>query len=428
MKFFKTSNLYSLNKSTYVNLRWIAYIGQLTAILFVEFILKFNFNYFVCILILFFSVLSNLYLRFNIKENQLNNSMSTIYLSYDILQLGILLFLTGGITNPFIFIIIIPAVFSSQYLKIWSSIMLVIFIISILIILTFFYYELPHSGELHFHTHNYYYYAIPISVVIGLTFLVYFGVKFGQETRIRSQAYDKLQEIMAKENELLSLGGQAAAAAHSLGTPLSTILLTAKELQKEFGDNKKIKKDLDLLVTQSNRCSEILKRLSLNPNIDDGFIDTNLTLFDYVNEIVRSYQEISKKEFLIKSEKYQNQINTHKSLEIIYGLRNFIGNANKFSKKKVEIFLNSDKKITEIIIRDDGPGFPKDLIDKHRLGEPYIRTVDEANISKYGLGLGTFIGKTLLEKNLANIYFRNSKETGGAEVNITWKNNDLAQI
>ena len=428
MKFFKTSNLYSLNKSTYVNLRWIAYIGQLTAILFVEFILKFNFNYFVCILILFFSVLSNLYLRFNIKENQLNNSMSTIYLSYDILQLGILLFLTGGITNPFIFIIIIPAVFSSQYLKIWSSIMLVIFIISILIILTFFYYELPHSGELHFHTHNYYYYAIPISVVIGLTFLVYFGVKFGQETRIRSQAYDKLQEIMAKENELLSLGGQAAAAAHSLGTPLSTILLTAKELQKEFGDNKKIKKDLDLLVTQSNRCSEILKRLSLNPNIDDGFIDTNLTLFDYVNEIVRSYQEISKKEFLIKSEKYQNQINTHKSLEIIYGLRNFIGNANKFSKKKIEIFLNSDKKITEIIIRDDGPGFPKDLIDKHRLGEPYIRTVDEANISKYGLGLGTFIGKTLLEKNLANIYFRNSKETGGAEVNITWKNNDLAQI
>mgnify|MGYP001156797977 FL=1 len=428
MKFFKTSNLYSLNKSTYVNLRWIAYIGQLTAILFVEFILKFNFNYFACISILFFSVLTNLYLRFNIKENQLNNSMSTIYLSYDILQLGILLFLTGGITNPFIFIIIIPAVFSSQYLKIWSSIMLVIFIISILIILTFFYYELPHSGELHFHTHNYYYYAIPISVVIGLTFLVYFGVKFGQETRIRSQAYDKLQEIMAKENELLSLGGQAAAAAHSLGTPLSTILLTAKELQKEFGDNKKIKKDLDLLVTQSNRCSEILKRLSLNPNIDDGFIDTNLTLFDYVNEIVRSYQEISKKEFLIKSEKYQNQINTHKSLEIIYGLRNFIGNANKFSKKKVEIFLNSDKKITEIIIRDDGPGFPKDLIDKHRLGEPYIRTVDEANISKYGLGLGTFIGKTLLEKNLANIYFRNSKETGGAEVNITWKNNDLAQI
>ena len=233
---------------------------------------------------------------------------------------------------------------------------------------------------------------------------------------------------MAKENELLSLGGQAAAAAHSLGTPLSTILLTSKELLKEFGDNEKIKKDLDLLVSQSNRCSDILKKLSLNPNIDDGFIDTDSTLYDYVNEIVRSYKEISNKEFLINQTKDQNPINTKKSLEIIYGLRNFIGNANKFSKKKVEIILYSDKKITEIIIKDDGPGFPKDLIDKHKLGEPYIRSVDQANIKKYGLGLGTFIGKTLLEKNLANIYFKNSKDSDGAEVKIIWKNNDLAKI
>ena len=118
----------------------------------------------------------------------------------------------------------------------------------------------------------------------------------------------------------------------------------------------------------------------------------------------------------------------NESLEIIYGLRNFIGNANKFSKKKIEIFLNSDEKITSIIIRDDGPGFPRDLIDKHRLGEPYIRTADQANISKYGLGLGTFIGKTLLEKNFANINFNNSEDSGGAEVSIEWKNKDLKLI
>jgi len=428
MKFSETSKFYSLNKSTYVNLRWIAYIGQLSAILYVKFILKFNFSFVACILILFFSVLTNLYLRFKIRNNQLNNSITTVFLTYDILQLGLLFFLTGGITNPFIFIIIIPAVFSSQYLNMWSSITLVILIVLILIFLTFFYLELPHPGELHFHAPDYYFYAIPISVIIGLIFLVYFGVKFGQESRIRNQAYEKLQEIMSKENELLSLGGQAAAAAHSLGTPLSTILLTSKELQKEFGNNEKIKKDLDLIVSQSNRCSDILKRLSLNPNIDDGFIDTDLSLNDYVVEIVRSYKEISKKEFIINSKKYQNPIKTQKSLEIIYGLRNFIGNANKFSKKKVEIFLHSNKKETNIIIRDDGPGFPNDLIDKHRLGEPYIRTADEANISKYGLGLGTFIGKTLLEKNLAAISFGNSKEIGGAEVNIIWKNNDLKKI
>ena len=428
MKFFQTSNLYLLNKSTYINLRWIAYIGQLMAILIVEFLLNFKFHYFTCIVIIFFSVLTNLYLQFKIKENQLNNFISTIYLSYDILQLGLLFFITGGITNPFIFLIIIPAVFSSQYLHIWSSIVLVLFITLVLVFLTFFHYDLPHPETIHFHAPDYYLYGIPLSIVIGSIFLVYFGVKFGSESRIRRKAYDKIQELMAKENELLSLGGQAAAAAHSLGTPLSTILLTAKELQKEFGNNHKIKRDLDLLVSQSNRCSQILKKLSLNPNIEDGFIDSNLSFYDYVNEIVRSYQEISSKEFIIDSEEYEKQINAHKSTEIIYGLRNFIGNANKFSKKKVEIFLRSNNKQTEITIRDDGPGFPKDLIDKHRLGEPYIRTADQANISKYGLGLGTFIGKTLLEKNFANINFGNSKETGGAEVIIKWKNNDLTKI
>ena len=428
MKFKETSKIYALNKSTYVNLRWIAYIGQISAILIVQFFLKYNFHYFICISIVFFGILTNLFLQFKIKDNQVNNISSTIYLSFDILQLGILLFFTGGVANPFVFLILIPAVFSSQYLHFLSSVILVAIIIIILIILTFYYYDLPHPGELHFHVPDYYLYAMPISTSIGLIFLVYFGFKFGEETRIRKKAYDKIQELMAKESELLSLGGQAAAAAHSLGTPLSTILLTAKELKKEFGNNHKISKDLDLLISQSNRCREILKKLSLNPSIEDDFLNINLSLNDYVNEIVRSYQEISNKEFVINLEDYNNPINTNKSIEIIYGLRNFIGNANKFSKKKIEIFLSSNKKITNIKIRDDGPGFPKDLIDKHRLGEPYIRTTNQGNITKYGLGLGTFIGKTLLEKNFANINFNNSPETGGAEVLIKWENSDLKKI
>ena len=273
MKFFKASNLYSLNKSTYVNLRWIAYLGQFISVLFVQFILEFRFNYLSCILVIFISIFTNLFLQFKIKENQINNTISTIYLSFDIIQLGLLFFFTGGITNPFIFLIIVPAVFSSQYLNITSNIIQVIFVIFVLCFLSFFYYELPHPGEIHFHAPNYYLFAIPLSIVIGLVFLVYFGIKFGQESRIRKKAYEKIQELMAKENELLSLGGQAAAAAHSLGTPLSTILLTAKELKKEFKSDHKIRKDLDLMISQSNRCSEILKGLTLSPNIDDGFID-----------------------------------------------------------------------------------------------------------------------------------------------------------
>tara|TARA_B100000287_G_scaffold389888_1_gene400307 strand:+ start:435 stop:1721 length:1287 start_codon:yes stop_codon:yes gene_type:complete len=428
MKFVENSELYSLNRSTYLNLRWIAFIGQILSIFFVEFILEFKFNYLPCLGIIAFGVITNIYLQFKIKENQISNSLSLIYLAYDILQLGALFFLTGGITNPFIFLLIIPAVFSSQYLSIKSSIILVCFTVLILLILTFFFYKLPHPDELHFHVPDYYLYAIPISILIGLLFLVYFAVQFGEQNRKRKKAFDKIQEIMAKENELLSLGGQAAAAAHSLGTPLSTILLTVKELQKDFKDNEKLKKDLDLLVSQSNRCSDILKKLSLNPKIEDEFLNTNLNLSDYLSEIVRSFREISTKKFYINTDNFKNKINISKSSEIIYGLRNFVGNANKFSKKKIDILIENEKNNTIIKIIDDGNGFPKNLIKSEKLGEPYIRTFDTVNNSKQGLGLGTFIGKTLLEKNYAIVKFKNVKELGGAEVKIEWKNSDLKKI
>ena len=427
MKFNETSKNFFLNKNTYLNLRWIAFTGQLSAIIIVQFYLKFEFNYFLCISIVLLGVLTNIYLKFKIQENQLNNLISTVYLAYDILQLGLLLYLTGGITNPFIFLIIIPAVFSSQYLNIWSSIFLGIVTFIILIILTFFHFELPHPDVLHFHAPSYYLYSIPISIFIGLIFLVFFGVQFGSESRIRKEAFDKMKEIMAKENELVSLGGQAAAAAHSLGTPLSTILLTSKELLKDYGNDEKVKNDLELLVSQSNRCSEILKKLTLNPIVEDEFLDTQISFKDYINEIVRSYQKISSKEFIVSFEDFNNPIKAFKSVEILYGLRNFIGNANKFSYTKVEIFLKSEKKETQIIIKDDGPGFPKDLINKHKLGAPYIRTAEKSNVSNHGLGLGTFIGKTLLEKNYAKIIFQNSNNKG-AEVVINWNNKDLKKI
>ena len=138
MEFLKTSKLYTLNKSTYVNLRWIAYIGQIIAILTVQFFLQFKFNYFICITIIFFSVLTNIFLQFKIKENQLKNNNSTFFLIFDILQLAALFFFTGGITNPFIFLIIVPAVFSSQYLNIISNIIQVIFVICVLCFLSFF--------------------------------------------------------------------------------------------------------------------------------------------------------------------------------------------------------------------------------------------------------------------------------------------------
>jgi len=252
-KLFKSSKDFQLDKNTFVNLRWIALLGQFAAVNVVKLIFQFDFYFLICNFIVGIGVLTNLVLQFKIKQNQLNNNLSTIYLAYDIIQLGILIYLTGGINNPFIFLLIIPSVFSSTYLKLISTINLAIITIFILIFLTFFHLDLPSSKDLHFHVPDYYLYAVPLSIIVGLIFLVYFGLKFGAESRKRKEALDNIQNIIAKEHELLSLGGQAAAAAHSLGTPLSTISLVINELKDELKGNKKLEKDIDLLISQSDR-------------------------------------------------------------------------------------------------------------------------------------------------------------------------------
>tara|TARA_B100000780_G_scaffold10545_1_gene7313 strand:- start:489 stop:1196 length:708 start_codon:yes stop_codon:yes gene_type:complete len=235
-----------------------------------------------------------------------------------------------------------------------------------------------------------------------------------------------MEEIMSKEHELLSLGGQAAAAAHSLGTPFSTIKIICSDLLKQFKGNAEIKKDIELLMSQIERCSEILKKLTLNPTVEDDFIDRDLTILDYVTQITKSFRETSKKDFIINFDQFSNSLNVTKSIEIVYGLRNFIGNANKFSKSKVFINIKSNNDTTEIVIEDDGEGYPNDVL--RTLGEPYIKSYKSSIKSKSGLGLGIFIGKTLLEKNYAKILCKNSKTRSGAEVNIKWKNKDLLNL
>ena len=195
---------------------------------------------------------------------------------------------------------------------------------------------------------------------------------------------------------------------------------------KQFKGQKDLEKDIELLNSQVERCNEILKRLTLNPVEEDEFIDKDINIRDYLHEIISSFKEISKKEFVFNFDQDSNPKKISKSIEIVYGLRNFIGNANKFSNETIYINLKSDSETTEITIEDDGNGYPKDVLSK--IGEPYLRTKDPAEKSKAGLGLGLFIGKTLLEKNFASINCRNSKTRRGAEVNIKWNNKDLFYI
>jgi len=426
MKFFETSKYYSLKKSTYINLRWIGIIGQIVSIYLVYFYFNFEFDFLYSNVIIFFGILSNFYLIFIYKKTQLSERSALIFLLIDIFQLGALIYLTGGIVNPFVIFILIPSVFASSNLGFKTNILIVAITTLIIIFLTFYSRELPSPINNHFHVDNYYYYSIPVALIIALIFLNYFAIVFGSESRLRKEALNKMEEVMAKEHEMLSLGGQAAAAAHSLGTPLSTIKIITQELKQQLKNNKTVIQDIDLLSSQVERCNEILKRLSLNPNEEDDFIDVNLSIRDYIKEIVTSFKETSSKEFILDFEQDLNEKKMTKSIEIVYGLRNFIGNANKFSSKKIFITLKSDNEQTEVIIEDDGEGYPNDILSK--IGEPYLKSFNYLNKEKTGLGLGIFIGKTLLEKNFALINCRNSKTRSGAKVSIKWKNKDLFNI
>jgi|TARA_B100000287_G_scaffold224549_1_gene211940 two-component system sensor histidine kinase RegB len=423
MEFLKNSKNYSLNRKTYINLRWIAITGQLFAINSATFFLGYEFSFIKSNIVVLIGAISNIYLISFYVKNLLSNKTAFNFLIIDILQLTFLLYLTGGILNPFIIFLIIPSIFASLSLEKKTNYVLILITLISIIFLTFFYEETSLPFPKRSIVDDYFYFSIPISLIICLFFLNYFAITFGQESTLRKEALDKIQQLIAKEHELVSLGGQAAAAAHSLATPLSTIKLITQELYKSLQGNKDLEKDIILLNEQVERCNQILKKLSINPNIDDEFIENELTLSNYVNEIIRSFQSISKKKFFFQNKQDTNPIKFKRSIEIVYGLRNFIGNANKFAKEKIFVTINSDSEMTEVIVEDDGDGFPKDILDK--IGEPYIRSKSKNHNTKSGLGLGIFIGGTLLERNYAKITCRNSLTRNGAEVLIKWKNKDL---
>jgi len=419
---FRTKENLNLDKNTLTILRYIAIFGQFIAVNLVFFYYDLQFPLKESYIIILVGLITNLFLQLRVKVNQLKDSYASLFLLYDLFQLSSLLYLTGGIFNPFSILIIIPTIVSSTFLSMGTTIILGVITSFLLFILSFIYLPLPGLEKNYFEVPTYYKHGILIAILIGLIFLSYFGIRFAGETKKRSEALRKLQEVISKEYELESLGGQAAAAAHSLGTPLATISVVAKELKKELGDDKEVSKDIDLLISQTKRCSEILKQISKKQIKDDIFL-SSIKFEDLLEEIISSFKETSSKDIDLLIENDNNKIAIQRTPEIIYGLRNFIGNAVKFSKSRVKINLSSDKKTIEIRINDDGPGIPEDVIQK--MGEPYIKSKSKELSSNSGLGLGTFLGKTLLERQGAKLIFRRNSELGGALVILSWNPNNF---
>ena len=258
---FRTKENLNLDKSTLTILRYIAIFGQFLAVNIVFFYLDLKFPIKECYTIILIGLITNLFLQFKIKVNQLKDSYASLFLLYDLFQLSALLYLTGGILNPFSTLLIIPTIVSSTFLSMGTTIILGMITTFLLFLLSNISLPLPGVDSNVFDVPNFYKQGVLIAILIGLIFLSYFGIRFAGETKKRSEALNKLQEVISKEHELESLGGQAAAAAHSLGTPLATISVVAKELKKEIGKNKEFSKDIDLLISQTKRCSEILKQI-----------------------------------------------------------------------------------------------------------------------------------------------------------------------
>ena len=408
---------------TLINIRWIAVIGQFTTVSFVYYILKFEFPYLETLVLISLSVLLNIYLELNKSRFvTINNYYATINIFYDLVQLVLLLFITGGLSNPFSILIIVPTTISVTYLSRGSSQFIVICSIILATSIAFFHMPLPGPKSSELNLPNFYEFGMWLALTIGIIFLGNYAYQLGRDNRIRAGALNKLEEELNNERVVNSVGGIAAAAVHELATPLATISLVAKELQKQLINNKSTKDDINLLINQVSRCSSILKDIAERKQ-QDQFI-SNVSPKELINEIVFSLENKSNKEISVSNIFLNERLKMSKKTEISYAIRNFIENAIKFSNTKIDIEINQQKRNTTIIIKDDGKGFDENIISN--LGQPYINS---KNIKKQqqGMGLGIFISKNLLERCFTRVFFKNS-ENSGAIIKIEWINSQLANL
>lgn len=411
---------------TLVRLRWLAVLGQTAAVLVVYDGFDFEVPFWACLGVIAIYASVNVALRLRFRWNQrLEPHQAAWLLALDIVELAVLLYLTGGLQNPFSFLLAGPVLISAAALPKRMTLLLGVLAFICATILVRFYYPLPWPEEEPLEIPRLYMIGVWLSLVLAIGYISIYAWQITEESRQLSDALAATELVLAREHYLTQLDGLAAAAAHELGTPLSTILVVARELEREIEPDSRFAEDIRLLREQAQRCRLILAKLTELPAPGEPF--ERMKLSALIEEVVAPHRGAGVAIEVEIARDDPNEPVGARNPAVLYGLGNILENAVDFARERVRVTAAWTDDNVMVEVNDDGSGFPPEIID--RMGEPYITSERGRRMrgrEMPGLGLGFFIAKTLLARSGARISLKNKQfPQRGAIVLVRWKRDDF---
>jgi len=410
---------------TLIALRWFAVIGQAVTVLVVHYWLEFELPLAACLGFIALSAWLNVAMSMHFRNVQRLAPRPVAWLlAYDIAQLTALMILTGGLENPFAFFILAPVSVAAISLPLRYTLPLGVFALTTSTLIAYFYWPLPWSSAQPMEFPSLYIFATWVANLVAIVFIGAYAWQVAEEGRLMADALTATELVLAREQHLTQLDGLAAAAAHELGTPLSTIAVVAKELEHALGPDSPHIADVRLLREQAQRCREILGKLSALPSEWAPFERVKLSAL--IEEVLAPHRNFGVAIDLVLPQDRADEPLVARSPAVLYGLGNLVENAVDFAQERVEIAVRWSEQDVAVTISDDGPGLPPEIM--RRIGEPYVtsRRRPAGDAEESGLGLGFFIAKTLLERSGASLAFLNRQSPAqGAVVHVRWARGDF---
>ena len=412
---------------TLVRLRWLAIIGQTTAVLAVYYGLDFELPIYACLAAIALAAWLNVALRLRFHLTQrLEPDRAAWLLAFDIAELAVLLFLTGGLQNPFAFMFLGPVLLSATALPPRFTLTLGAFAVGCATVLVFVHYPLPWDSDDPLQLPPIYMMGVWLCILLAIGFIGVYAWQITEESRQLSDALAATELVLAREQHLSQLDGLAAAAAHELGTPLSTISVIARELERAIAPHAPHGDDVRLLREQATRCRDILAKLTELSAGGEPFDRMPLTAL--IEEVVAPHRNFGVAIAVNTPGDRGAEPVGARNPAILYGLGNLLENAVDFAANQAAVDVHWDELTVDVTISDDGPGFAPEILG--RIGEPYVTSrhhqPDDTSEESTGLGLGFFIAKTLLERSGATLSFQNRPAPErGAIVRLSWSRSDF---